>query len=85
MVVPPRVAALDQHYVALRQKEGAFRKCAPELATAFILATIVHWAMGKYVFGLKRSEMSEEEVAGELVAMVLGGLRAGDKIAGASK
>jgi TetR/AcrR family transcriptional regulator len=74
-----------RRYVALRQKEGAFRKCASELATAFILATIVHWAMGKYVFGLKRSELSEEEVAGELVALVLGGLRAGEKTGGVSK
>ena len=74
-----------RRYVAMRQKEGAFRKCAPELATAFILASIVHWAMGKYVFGLKRSELSEEEAADALVALVLGGLRAGDKGGAASK
>jgi TetR/AcrR family transcriptional regulator len=63
-----------RRYVALRQKEGAFRKCDPDIATSFILATIVHWAMGRYVFGLKRSNLSEEEVVGEVVALVLGGL-----------
>jgi len=31
------------------------------------------------------SELSEEEVAGELVALVLGGLRTGEKVAGAGK
>ena len=74
-----------RQYVAMRQKEGAFRKCAPEFATAFILASIVHWAMGIYVFGLKRVEMSEEQVAAELVALVLGGLRAGERTGGANK
>ena len=31
------------------------------------------------------SELSEEEVAGELVALVLGGLRTGEKVVGAGK
>ena len=74
-----------RRYVMLRQKEGAFRKCDPEIATTFILGTMVHWAMGKYVFGLKRSSLSEEEVVGELVALVLGGLQAADKVRGAGK
>jgi TetR/AcrR family transcriptional regulator len=72
-----------RRYVTLRQKEGAFRKCDPEIATTFILATMIHWAMGKYVFGLKRSSLGEEEVAGELVALVLGGLQAAERGAAA--
>lgn len=70
------MGGLLRRYIALRQKEGAFRKCDPEIATTFILATIVHWAMGKYVFGLRRSNLSENKVAAELVALVLGGLQA---------
>jgi TetR/AcrR family transcriptional regulator len=63
-------------YVAVRQKEGAFRKCDPGIATSFILGTIVHWAMGKYVFGMKRSSLSEETVVEQLAELVLGGLKA---------
>jgi len=62
-------------YVTMRQKEGAFRKCDPGIATSFILGTIVHWAMGKYVFGMKRSSLSEESVVEQLAELVLGGLR----------
>jgi hypothetical protein len=39
--------------------------------------------MGIYVFGLKRVEMSEEQVAAGLVALVLGGLR--EKTGGVNK
>lgn len=63
-------------YVAMRQKEGAFRKCDPGIATSFILGTMVHWAMGKYVFGMKRSSPSEETVVAQLAELVLGGLKA---------
>ncbi len=72
-------------YVAVRQKEGAFRKCDPEIATAFILATIVHWAMGKYVFELKRSRLSEKAVVRELADLVLGGLETQGKAIYANK
>ncbi len=65
-----------RRYLALRQKEGAFRECDPEIATAFVLATFVHWAMGKYVFRMKRSRLSEEAVVQKLVELVIGGLQA---------
>jgi AcrR family transcriptional regulator len=63
-------------YVAVRQKEGAFRKCDPGIATSFILGTIVHWAMGKYVFGMKRSRLGEDAVVRQLAELVMGGLKA---------
>jgi AcrR family transcriptional regulator len=72
-------------YVTMRQKEGAFRKCDPEIATSFILASIVHWAMGKYVFGMKRSRLNEEAVVRELAELVLGGLEAQGKAIHAGK
>jgi AcrR family transcriptional regulator len=74
-----------RNYITVRQQEGAFRKCDPEIATAFILATIVHWAMGKYVFGMKRSRLSEEAVVRELADLVLGGLEAQGKALHANK
>jgi TetR/AcrR family transcriptional regulator len=63
-----------KRYVALRQKEGAFRKCDPEMATSFVMGTLVHWAMNTYVFGMKKLRFSEEEVVNELVGLVMGGL-----------
>jgi len=69
-----------RRYVALRQSEGAFRKCDPEIATTFILATIVHWAMGKYVFGMKRARLSESAVVENLVELIIGGLEAPAKL-----
>src|SRR5262249_13602221 len=41
-------------YIALRQKEGAFRKCAPELAMGTVVGIAVHLAMTWNLFGLKR-------------------------------
>jgi AcrR family transcriptional regulator len=67
-------------YVTARQREGAFRECDPEIATTFILATIVHWAMSKYVFGMKRSRLSEDAVVEQLAELVLGGLKADGKV-----
>ena len=62
-------------YVTERKKK-AFRKCDPGIATSFILGTMVHWAMGKYVFGMKRSALSEEKVVEQLAELVLSGLKA---------
>src|SRR5579863_7599097 len=36
-----------RRYVLLRQSEGAFRPCDPEMALMFAVGTVVHFAMGK--------------------------------------
>jgi len=36
----------------------------------------VHWAMGKYVFGMKRSRLSDKSAVRELVELIMGGLKA---------
>jgi AcrR family transcriptional regulator len=60
-------------YVSLRQKEGAFRDCEPDLAVMFAVGTMVHYAMVKYVFGMK-VQRSDDAVVETLVPLVLGGL-----------
>jgi len=66
-----------RRYVALRQKGGAFRKCDPDLATRFVLSAIMHYAMNRYVFGMKmkRFPRSEEAITEELINLVMCGLR----------
>jgi len=64
-------------YVALRQKEGAFRKCDPTLAVASAVGVAVHLAMCWHMFGIKRPVVKESRVIEETVAMVMGGLKKG--------
>jgi TetR/AcrR family transcriptional regulator len=63
-----------RRYIALRQKEGAFRKCDPGVAMTFFLGSIVQYAMSCYVFGVKDHHLSEETVVKELVNLVMRGL-----------
>jgi AcrR family transcriptional regulator len=76
-----RVTAFMRRYVALRQKEGAFRNREPKMAVTFAVGTIVHFAMGKYAFGLK-GLAGDGSVLEEIVAFVLGGLGTDDSHAG---
>ena len=63
-------------YVELRQKEGAFRECEPGVAVAFAVGTVVHFAMGRYVFGMKRpaETLTDNDAMEQLVTLVLSGL-----------
>jgi TetR/AcrR family transcriptional regulator len=67
-----------RHYISIRQKEGAFRKCEPRVAVAFAIGTMVHLAMGRYVFGLRKPPMNDHAVIEELVVLVMGGLTGRD-------
>jgi AcrR family transcriptional regulator len=69
----PRREFLER-YVALRQKEGAFRKCDPYLAVAFAVGIAVHLAMTWHLFGLRRPAISDESVVEQIVSLVLTGL-----------
>ena len=40
-------------YVALRQKEGAFRECDPGVAVMFVIGSTIHYAMARHVLGAK--------------------------------
>ena len=61
-------------YLLLRQKEGAFRPCDPDLAASFVIGTIVHFAMGRHLFKMKRPVASDETVVNEIATFILGGL-----------
>jgi AcrR family transcriptional regulator len=67
-----------KRYVALRQKEGAFRKLNPEVVLMSTLGVFVHYAMGRYVFGIKHpgrlTERPDESVIEEMVSIALNGL-----------
>jgi TetR/AcrR family transcriptional regulator len=63
-----------RRYVALRQSEGAFRGGDPELMLTFAVGTAVHCATGKYIFGLKKSTVADEDAVKQLIGFVLHGL-----------
>ena len=63
-----------RRYVVLRQSEGAFRQCDPEMALMFAVGTVIHFAMGKYLFGMKKPAMPDEAVIRQLVEFILAGL-----------
>jgi AcrR family transcriptional regulator len=64
-----------RRYVALRQKEGALRKCDPTVAVMFFFGTVVQYSMARYVFGVKKHALSDSVVIDELVDLVTNGLR----------
>jgi len=61
-------------YVALRQKEGAFRECDPGVAVLFIIGSIVHYAMARHVLGAKKFPPAEDVIVDEFVNLILLGL-----------
>lgn len=63
-----------KRYIALRQKEGAFRKCDPRVAVTFFFGGVVQYSMSRHLFGAKDLSLPDETVASELVDLVLGGL-----------
>jgi TetR/AcrR family transcriptional regulator len=69
----PRHDFLRQ-YVLRRQKEGAFRACDPDVALMFAVGTVVHFAMMRHLFGVKKPGLSDEVIVDEVVGLILGGL-----------
>lgn len=63
-----------RRYVLLRQAEGAFRACDAELAIMFAVGTIVHFAMGKHLFGMKKPAVMDKVIVNQAVGFILGGL-----------
>ena len=61
-------------YVALRQKEGAFRECDPGVAVMFAIGSIIHYAMARHVLGAKNFPHGEEQIMDQFVELILGGL-----------
>jgi TetR/AcrR family transcriptional regulator len=61
-------------YVALRQKEGAFRECDPGVAVMFAIGSMIHYAMARHVLGAKKFPPDEEAIVDQFVELTLGAL-----------
>ncbi|HTW66864.1 MAG TPA: TetR/AcrR family transcriptional regulator [Bryobacteraceae bacterium] len=61
-------------YVAQRQCEGAFRECSPGVAVMFLIGSTVHYAMARYVMGVKKFPPEEEDIVEQFVELTLSGL-----------
>jgi TetR/AcrR family transcriptional regulator len=68
------IADYLRRYMALRQKEGAFRKGDPQIAVMFVMGSIVHFAMVRHVFRIRKPNVSEDVAVREMVDMALAGL-----------
>lgn len=64
-----------KRYISLRQKEGAFHKCDPDIAITFLCGPLVQYAMTRHLFGIQDRPSDDEFVIKELVALVLRGLK----------
>ena len=63
-------------YIGQRQKEGAFRRCDPQVAVIFSLGSFVQFAMSRYVFDFKRPPCGDDAVFKELARLILAALTA---------
>jgi TetR/AcrR family transcriptional regulator len=61
-------------YIALRQKEGAFRECDSGVAVMFVIGSTIHYAMARHVMGVNNLSPSEEVLVDQFVELILGGL-----------
>src|SRR5579862_5638948 len=49
-----------RRYMILRQKEGAFRKGDPHIAVMFATGSIMHFAMVRHVFHIRKPHVAED-------------------------
>ncbi len=63
-----------RRYVVQRQAEGAFRQGDPDLALNFAVGSLVHFAMAKHIFGMKKPAIADEAVIKQIVEFILAGL-----------
>jgi len=62
-------------YVAMRQKQGAFKKCDPEIAVHAILSLPAHYDVTKSLFGVDALKMSDRTLAASFTRFILDGLQ----------
>ena len=72
-------------YIALRQQEGAFRKCDPGAALMFVMGATIHYAMVRHVFGVEKFPADEDGVVEQFVGLILSGLEQGPEAARTAK
>jgi TetR/AcrR family transcriptional regulator len=61
-------------YIALRQKEGAFRECDPGVAVLFVIGSTIQYAMARHVLGAKKFLSDEEFIVDQFVELILAAL-----------
>lgn len=66
------------NYITQRQKQGAFKKCDPEVAVHAIASMPSHYGINKRLFGVDELKMSERDLVSSFTKFLLGGLQTGD-------
>jgi TetR/AcrR family transcriptional regulator len=64
-----------RRYIALRQKEGVFHKCDPDVVMNFACGVFVQYSMCRYLFGTKQNPLSDETVVKQMVMLIMRGLK----------
>jgi TetR/AcrR family transcriptional regulator len=62
-------------YIAMRQKQGAFRKCDPEIAVHALVSMPSYYFVSKGLFGFDELKMSERNMVASFTKFILDGLR----------
>jgi len=62
-------------YIAMRQKQGAFKKCDPEVAVHAIVSMPSYYGVTKRLFGVDELKMSERDMASSFTKFLLDGLQ----------
>jgi TetR/AcrR family transcriptional regulator len=68
-----------RNYVVLRQREGAFRKGDPDVLVMMLASPAMHYATGKYIFGIHALSRPDHEIAEEFAKLLVAALRTSDK------
>ncbi len=66
-----------REYVAMRQKEGAFRDCDPGAVVFAMVGTPTYYAIVRRLFGLDVLKVSDSDLINTFVNLLLDGLRIG--------
>ena len=61
-------------YIKKRQKQGAFRKCAPRLAAHAVISLPSYYALSKILHGVDLIKLPEDRIASGLTQLILEGL-----------
>jgi len=64
-------------YVAIRQREGAFRRCNPQAAVRAFIGMYIHHALANRLLQFKVLDISDEEAIETFTRVFLDGLRSG--------
>jgi TetR/AcrR family transcriptional regulator len=72
-ILPLRQFLCD--YIAKRQKQGAFRRCEPEVVVHAIVSLPSYYGVTKSLFGVDALRLSEHDMAASFARLLLNGLR----------